>query len=336
MTTEARPEIAFYYPNPFWFDGSWIKNLILFFDGVGLLVPDYMKEKVDEFDPAIVAGLKQHGLLHIISPETLVDRDAAARLAEAMTDVLVSGALDQLTKEKTKFAELSYSRLGGFGDKGLAGMLHEELMRRGLAKPSEDGGTSIPMHPAARSLILVLLAQILREPGRRAGLELSPATDQVVLVDALHDLLALPKPPTASDVIAFDVNVVGVDLGPVPMGDVLDFRHEHAKEHQRYVRSAKLFAHELSLMPDRERQLAFEKRQQELDDLAAGLRKTSRKAWKRRAGFALTMVGATVTAVSGHPLAGLAMASGALLRAGGTEPMLGGYSYLFSSSERFR
>jgi hypothetical protein len=31
-------EIVFYYPNPMWRSGNWIKNLILFFDGVGLLV----------------------------------------------------------------------------------------------------------------------------------------------------------------------------------------------------------------------------------------------------------------------------------------------------------
>jgi hypothetical protein len=41
-------------------DGSWIKNLVLFFDGIALLVPSYMKERPQESDPAIVAGLKQH------------------------------------------------------------------------------------------------------------------------------------------------------------------------------------------------------------------------------------------------------------------------------------
>jgi len=37
------PEIAFYYPNPMWYSGDWVKSLILFFDGIGLLVPSYMK-----------------------------------------------------------------------------------------------------------------------------------------------------------------------------------------------------------------------------------------------------------------------------------------------------
>jgi hypothetical protein len=41
----------------------WIKNLVLFFDGIALLVPEYMKERPEELDRPIVVGLKQHGLL---------------------------------------------------------------------------------------------------------------------------------------------------------------------------------------------------------------------------------------------------------------------------------
>jgi hypothetical protein len=41
-----------------WQDGDWIKNLILFFDGVALLVPDYLRDKPENVDPAIVAGLR--------------------------------------------------------------------------------------------------------------------------------------------------------------------------------------------------------------------------------------------------------------------------------------
>ncbi|HEY5989045.1 MAG TPA: hypothetical protein VIV12_22100, partial [Streptosporangiaceae bacterium] len=36
----APPEIAFYYPGPLWRSGEWVKTLLLFFDGVALLVPE--------------------------------------------------------------------------------------------------------------------------------------------------------------------------------------------------------------------------------------------------------------------------------------------------------
>jgi hypothetical protein len=36
-------EIAFYYPGPMWHSDDWTKTMILFFDGIGILLPDYLK-----------------------------------------------------------------------------------------------------------------------------------------------------------------------------------------------------------------------------------------------------------------------------------------------------
>ena len=156
----------FYYPNPMWYRGDWVKNLILFFDGIALLVPNYMKRRPEEIDPAIVVGLKEHGLLYIIEPEKAVDKAATEKLATALASIITSGVLDHLAKENTPFHELSMSRLGYYGDENLANMIFKELKKRKLAKDSEDK-VSIPMHPMVRSLILVLLAQILRRTAQR-------------------------------------------------------------------------------------------------------------------------------------------------------------------------
>jgi len=126
------PEVAFYYPNPIWMDGNWIKNLILFFDGIGLLVPEYMKDRIEEYDPAIVSGLRQYDLLHIIEPEKALDKPATEELASILTDVIVSGTLDILAKDSSDFQHLSRSRLGYYSDEGLADMIFQELKTRGL------------------------------------------------------------------------------------------------------------------------------------------------------------------------------------------------------------
>jgi hypothetical protein len=210
MAKAPLPEIAFYYPNPMWHSGDWVKNLILFFDGVGLLVPSYMTDRPEMDDPAIVAGLREHGLLHVLNPEIIVDAAATEKLATSMSDIITSGALDRLATEPTEFAELSYSRLGGYGDHGLADMIHAELKSRGLARDTEDG-VSIPMHPMVRSLVLVLLSQILRPQGAQLGIELSPATDRPEIVAALKELLSLPDTPSAGNVVASDLKFVGVD-----------------------------------------------------------------------------------------------------------------------------
>ena len=200
MTTANKRELAFYYPNPMWAYGDWIKNLVLFFDGIALLVPNYMKERPEELDRPIVVGLREQGLLEIIEPERAVNKSATEKLAMAMTDIIASGVLDKLTKEETAFHELSMSRLGSYGDKGLYQKIFGELKKRGLAKESKDQ-VSIPMHPKVRSLVLVLLSQILRPYGSTINANLSPATDHGGMVMALSEFLSLKIDPSVGNVI---------------------------------------------------------------------------------------------------------------------------------------
>jgi len=328
-------ELAFYYPNPMWYSADWVKNLILFFDGIALLVPAYMKKRPEEIDPSIVAGLKQHGLLHIVEPEKAVDKAATEKLATAMTDIITSGALDHLAKENTAFHEISMSRLGYYGDESLGKMIFEELKKRNLAKDTEDN-VSIPMHPMVRSLVLVLLAQILRPYGAKINAELSPATDVPRLVGALSELLEIKPVPSAAAVITFDLNTVSANLGSVPIDEVLDFREQNLKAHRRYCSSIRKFAMELSNMPEKERKKSFELRQHELDEIAGDLRERSRKAWKKPASFGLTLAGAAITVAAGHPVAAALAVGAAALRYEKTKLTdAGAYSYLFAAQHRF-
>ncbi len=329
------PEIAFYYPGPFWYSGNWIKNLILFFDGIGLLVPSYMKERPGEVDPAIAGALKDKGLLYILEPETLVDKQATKQLATAMTKIIKSGALDHLGKEKTAFHELSYSRLGGYGDERLANSILKQLKARGLARDTEDG-VSIPTHPVVRSLILVMLAQILRRYGESLGLALSPATDRPQLVDALTEVLSLPAAPSAGRVVAFDLEVVGVDLSSVPMDEILSFREDYHDQHRRYAHSVRKFVRDLSMLPEEERGREFEERQQELDEIAHELKRLARRAWRRPGWFALTGAGAAWTATTGDPIGAILGAGAAVLGATSREKAeTGAYSYIFAAKNQF-
>lgn len=327
-------EIAYYYPNPMWDKGDWVKNLILFFDGVALLVPEYMKDKPHILDPAIVAGLEQHNLLHMLQPETVVDATATAQLADAMREIIESGRLDSLPAE-SDFHELSMSRLGYFGNEDLATELFNELKKRGLAKETEDG-KSIPMHPKVRSLVLVLLSQILRSYGPKMEAELSPVTDRPLAVAALSEMLSHKVIPTTGSVIAFDMSTVSVDVGSIPIDEVLSFRKENLAAYRRYSLSVRRFAQDLSKMGDAERADAFDLRQSELDDLSADLRSKARKAWKKPAAFAFSLTGAAVSLAAGHPLAAaLSLSSAALGYTPASKPEMGAYSYLFRASERY-
>lgn len=334
--TPVIPEIAFYYPNPFWQNGDWVKNLLLFFDGVALLVPEFMAEQVERSDPAIVVGLREHGLLHVLKPEEMVDKRSTEELAMKLADLITSGAIDKLAgDDRSSFAELSMSRLGFSGDEGLGKMLHEELMQRGLAKTSVDG-VSIPMRPMVRSLVLVLLSQILRQKGVAMGMDLVPATDMTELVKALHELLSLPQAPSAGNVVKFDLEAVGVDVGSYPIDEVLSYRKENLAEYKRYAGSVRLFVHELSGMAPEIRETAFKERGHELTEMRESLKKASRKAWKDTSAFALGIMGAAWTVRTGNPIAA-ALSSGALLLKGAAadKPKTGAYSYIFNAKGNF-
>ncbi len=335
-TAKELQEVAFYYPGHLWYEPEWIKNLLLFFDGVALLVPEYKKGEAERVDPVLAGPLREQGLLHTLIADQVVDREATERLVAGIERLVALGSFDSLKQTGSAFHEISMSRMGYFGDEKLADALFQTLRTRGLAKDSADG-VSISLHPTVRYTILVLLAQILRPRGIDRGLDLSPATDRFELVRGLTELLNLPSVPSAGHVIAFDLQNLTVDLAAVPLDEVLAFRAEHKRAHRNYVISARKFARELSLMPEEgERRRAFSERQAELDDLASDLKRTGREAWKRPASFALGIAGASWTYATGDPLGALFAAAGTLLGLGTAErPEAGAYSYLFAAHGRY-
>lgn len=155
-----KPDVAFYYPGQHWYDADWIKNLVLFFDGIAMLIPKHMEDHGTFDDYPIISSLKEHALFHVIRPEEKIGAEETKELAEALLEIIVSGRLDHLTKESRRdakhssFGSLSMSRLGYYGDVELADFIFQELKARGLADDSADGVT-IPMHRTGKSVIVV-------------------------------------------------------------------------------------------------------------------------------------------------------------------------------------
>jgi hypothetical protein len=331
----ALPELAYYYPNPMWRQGDWIKNLILFFDGVALLVPEHIRDKPFHEDPAIATALQEQGLLKILEPEKVIDVNSAKSLATAMADIIASGKLDKLASEPSEFHELSWSRLGYMADESLAVQIHKQLKQRGLAKDSADG-VSVPIHSLVRTLILVLLSQIMKQRGVALGLDLQPTTDRPEVHEALKELLDLPGTPSAGNVIASDLEIVSVDLGAVPIQDVLAFRKEHHREHKEYMRRLRAFTRELSVLPPQERVKGERERVEDIKDRAADLRKKSLKLAKKSS-FALGIAGAAWKLAHHDVVGAVLAAAGAMVSVTAkTQREVGAYSYLFNAHAKFR
>lgn len=338
MTTqgegEALREVA-YYHEPYWTPGrgDWIKSLLLFFDGVAILVPDYMRDRPLLTDPTLAQPLADQGLLHRLSPETLVDQATAEALTELLDGLISGGTFDGLDHE-VAFAELSSSRLGGLADAGLTEIVLTQLRERGLAQRSDDG-VSVPLHPQVRAFVLVVLPQLMRAPAEGAGFALQPASPNPRTAQALLDTLAFEPLPSSGHVVAADLEQVTLDLAPVPLDEVLDFRRQYGAEHRAYARELRRFVRDLASLDQDGRDRAVLDRREDLADHADQLRRLARTSWRRPlATFGLGIAGSAVSLASGNLLgAGLAAGSSLLGLRRQADPA-SAYSYLFRAQDR--
>ena len=268
-------DTAYYYPAPYWSSGDsdWIKSLLLFFDDVAILLPDYMYGRHTDADPTLADPLEDRGLLRVLEPNDWVDEEVAEKLAEVIVELLTNGAFDDLGKTKY-FAKLSRSRMGYGADVKLAEFLVDELQARGLARPSEDG-VSIPLHPDVRTTILVVLAQLSRISGKKRGMTLHPVTNMPEAVTDLVMTLSRESMPSHDKVIKLDLEPVSFNLATIPLDDVLAFRREHEDAHRAYMRDLRGFMAELAEIdnPD-ERERVLLQRRQELADAAHDIQLT--------------------------------------------------------------
>lgn len=328
------PEAAYYYPEWHWRadEHGWVKSLLLFFDEIALLVPDYKRDQPANIDPEVAGALQDAGLLRIIEPEWFVDAEMTAALAESMVTLIEAGAFDALSRSEP-FAELSMSRAGYFGEREVAHEVVERLCGRGLALETTDG-ISIPMHPSVRSSYLVLLAQLARRSGARWGLDLHPATNRPEAHDVIARTLNLPPMPSRGRVIDFDLQTVSVDLEPIPLDEVLSYRTDHRAEHRKYMSNLRSFCRELSLIDsEAERNRAFADREAELLEAAESLRRRSWKSFRQPKNyltFGLGLIGAGVSVAIGNlPGAGVGVAT-AMTRLLPDKAEGSVYSYIFN------
>ena len=321
-----------YYPAPYWAHGEsdWVKSLLLFFDRLAILLPGYMYGRHEAADPTLVAPLEERGLLQVLEPDDWVDESMTNELAEIIVELLTNGAFDDLSHD-VHFHELSYSRMGYRADVELADFLVDELQARDLAHLSEDG-VSVPLHPIVRKTILVILGQLSRARGSRAGLVVHPTTNAHVAIEDLIATLSREPMPSAGRLVALDLEPVSLDLSSIPLDDVLQFRADRRDAHRAYMRDLQRFMVELAaidLTEERE-ELLFERRQL-IADSAHDIRQSTAKAFKRNLrSWSLGLAGAAWSLGTGDPIGAALGACGLLTGRTGGRPTVTAYSYLFS------
>lgn len=329
---EDLQELALYYPGHLWQNNDWVKNLLLYFDGIALLVPELKRHEPETADPILAGPLAAAGLLRLFSDDVTVDEAISARVAAALDEIIAQGSLDPLS-HVDPFIPLSHSR---FPLAPATGRVYAELRKRQLVRESEDG-ISVPVHPIVRLLILTLLTQFLRADSASHGLNLSPVTDRPELIQAVATAVRLKyNAPSVGDIVIFDLQEVGVDLSLVPLDEVLAFRQENGRLYRAYAKAVRQFARELGTMPIWQRPAVLRERNAEIRDLAADLRKLSKTAWRKPVAFALTIAGTASGLGTGGLVAGILGMLGAVAAYEHPSKPLLPYSYIFEIRERLK
>lgn len=332
------PDIAYYYPAPYWGprESDWVKSLLLFFDEVSVLLPTYMYGRHEVADPVLASSLEERGLLRVLQPEMWIDQKMAGQLDEVMRGLLADGVFDDLPKTDY-FHELSRSRIGYSADVELAESLVEELRSRGLARPSEDG-VSIPLHPDVRMTILMLLGQLSRVTGPERGLNLHPVTNDPPAVSGLAAAFSREGMPSYGRFVKLDLEEVSFDLSSVPLDDVLDFRLEHRDLHRAYTRDLLGFLVQLASIDgfeDRER--ALRERRKEIIDAVADIRRAAAREFHHRLGsWSLGISGFAWPLAAGGALSTVLGAVKWIWdRLGTRDETVTAYQYLFASEAKW-
>jgi hypothetical protein len=336
---ERLPEVAFYYPWPSRNRtglSGWMKTMLLFYDGIALLVPSEALDLARSKDRELVEPLLDEGLLHFLDPQELIDEATGQRLLDFMMTLATSERFESPKYRRWQSDLVLYpsrslrqSRLAPHLIPA-ATMLWEEFQAKGLASQFLRDNT-IRVHPELWAAILTFIAHALRPSGFRIGLDLQPVTDNYALVESLIGALDIPTRPSTGEVLAFDLEQVTLDLSLASLEEVLEFRSRHGKEYRSYMQDLRRFMSEVSRSDEAERWATWERRRNEIADAADELRHLARTWWRGRplASFGLGLAGAVWSGSQGNwPAAVIALAGGAV-GASNRPELTSIYSYLF-------
>ena len=120
--------------------------------------------------------------------------------------------------------------------------------------------------------------------------------------------------PSKGDLIRLDLEPVALDLGSVPLEDVLQFRSEHHDSYRAYRRDLHGFMAELAEVQEtHERTKLLLERQDELKEAALDIQRAAKRALgKSLTSWSLGIVGSAWSVGSQDPVGTLLTAAGLL------------------------
>jgi hypothetical protein len=352
MTSEVSRRVAYCHPESVSINADWLKNLVLFFDEICILLPDVYRDEFFSRLDWLATPLINDGILHLLRPEDVVDRavsDSMAKIGSTLIDMGAFGlqqkdipinvrpmtAIGELAASLREDYEVDVRLINRRLERPIlvekrATSLVERLTEAHLLRPSGRDGESLA-DPFARACLLAILPLVISQHAVSPLLtQITPVTDQADVFNALSRVVDLPPFHRVGEIMQVDLNSIGINAESVPIDDMIAFRTEHRDIYSRYLRTAERIAHDLAEGSPVERALILRDREQQVEDELHELRKVTRQWGRPLTGISIALSGATWTAVhGGDPIGGTLAGLGALFAFTGHDRSEARLNYLF-------
>lgn len=342
---EARQELAHYYSDWIWDDRSLLrmKSLLLFFDGVALMLPSEHFDRTVDQEPILAQPLLEQGMLHNFTPGNWLTPRIVAKIrdaAYAVTHELAAQAGQRSAPSPQPGRDVTITTAHFTVPVEDTGSIIDQLLSDGVIEGRQSllGPDMVRLSSPVRSVILFALAL-----AAQASIE----THRIRLVGSgqhasrpawgdedLYRVFTASTSGVYADVFARDIQDVGIDLSAVPLDEVLDYRRQHGETYRAYARNLRTVVRTLVDEEAVDREELLRDRTEEILDQANTLRRARRDWGRPTAALALSAMGAAWTARQGDGWGSVLAILAALAGFAKPSSPSSAFTYLFDAPSR--
>ena len=289
-TMDHLRQVALYHPWPHLSRrriSGWLKNILLFFDGVALLAPPEAIDALEPEDRTTVRSLLEAKLFYLVDPCKLMDHDAADRIltfllqASTSLQARIQYRLTGAVQSRDKLRFLNTNEMNEAQEEVLeySKAIWHELFTRGLVF---DAKALYPplLDRNIWNTVEALLAYTLQPAGINLGLDLQLTTSDPKFLNSAMRVLGTTSDTSSAHTVESNLEGVAPDLSSVPLDEVLEFREGHGERYRTYMEHLRLFATDLLSENKPEQKASLADRNTELIEEAADLRRIIRQRWR--------------------------------------------------------
>lgn len=357
------PEYALYYPGSL-APISWMKNMLLFTDGIALLTSDNIRNPQDHFARAMYGNnpiewrdLVDNDAVLIHSANIYIDDKMARQISERLTETFIHGLISpRLFSRSTNQFGINPLKLGITNPRQLSSVVYNQLIQLGHLSIQRDSYVEEQWSHgyqdhnrlfASRELLTItssIYAQIVSQNAALRQEKFRPSTDD----SYAHEMFErIAKTKSRMKLISADMKAISINVKDIPVGEIISFRKEFGNELRLYLREIEMTAISINNMQPTDQDIALAIRREELEEAYQVYlnEKLLSREWGTRVlnrGMARLAVAASAWMVADyfglHPLAEIAMTglvSSAIPESSVTPTQESANSFMFRAANTF-